>query len=80
MKSSLYEIRLEGQIGPVVAQIFEGMNVINAGQDTLMVGVVQDQAALYGLLMRIFNLGLVVISLRRLEIGLENVIKLEMER
>lgn len=80
MKSSLYEIRLEGQIGPVVAQIFEGMNVINAGQDTLMVGVVQDQAALYGLLMRIFNLGLVVISLRRLEIGLENVIKLEMEQ
>lgn len=79
MKSSLYEIHLEGQVGPVVAQIFEGMNVLIVGQDTFLVGLIQDQAALYGLLMRILNLGLVVISLRRLQTGIENGINLEME-
>jgi len=67
-----YEITLEGHLDDHWSQWFEGMSVTAApnGQ-TILKGVVADQAALHGTLARIRDLGLVLLSLRRNEAKIE---------
>ncbi len=46
----------------------EGMNMrTNAKNETVLTGVLPDQAALYSVLMKIHNLGLTLVSVRRME-------------
>jgi len=62
-----YEIRLRGHLGPEWSQWFSGMRVILLDQgDTLLTGPVHDQAALHGLLARVRDLGIPLVSVRRL--------------
>ena len=64
-----YEIRVEGHLGPGVAAWFPGLAIRHeANGDTTLAGPVADQSALHGVLMRIRDLGLVLVSVRRLEV------------
>jgi len=47
---------------------FEGMQVHNQGGDTLIRGPLADQPALHGILIKVRDLGLCLISVRRLDV------------
>lgn len=57
-----YRIRISGQLGSRWADSFEGMTIILDGGDTLITGPIADQAALYGLLKRVRDLGMPLVS------------------
>ena len=64
MQSRWYEIRIEGTLGPEWAQRFDGMDIRQEGETrTVLAGNVVDQAALHGLLVRIRDLNLVLLSI-----------------
>jgi hypothetical protein len=63
------EIRVKGQIGRDWSDWFEGLTVTHTEQDeTILVGEVVDQSALYGLLAKLRDLGLPLISVSSVEI------------
>ena len=67
-RSVLYEIRLERHLGPAVTAHFPGWTVTPAPAGTTVLrGTIPDQAALHGVLARIRDLGLVLISVTRQE-------------
>jgi hypothetical protein len=58
-----YEIIVRGHLAPDWSVIFDDMEVIGqADGNTLITGSLPDQSALYGLLMRLRDLGLTLIS------------------
>ena len=62
----IYQIRIRGHLGPQWAGWFEGMAItLEANGDTLLTGPVADQAALYGLLRTLRDVGLPLISVAR---------------
>ena len=66
----VYQIRIRGHLGPRWADWFEGLTItLEANGDTLLTGPVVDQAALHGLLRRVRDLGLPLLSVIRLEPG-----------
>jgi hypothetical protein len=63
----IYEIRVQGHLPDYRALWFTGMTITRDGcGDTLLTGQVVDQAALYGLLDQLRDLGLPLLSVRRL--------------
>ena len=63
-----YEIRVRGHLGPRWADWFEGLTItLEDNGDTLLTGPVVDQAALHGLLRKVRDLGLPLLSVARLE-------------
>jgi hypothetical protein len=62
-----YEIRVEGVLDSRWATWFGGLQVQDAGTQTVISGPLADQAALHGLLAKIRDLGLYLISVRRLD-------------
>ncbi len=64
----VYAIEVEGKLDNEWSDWFDGMevNYLCASKTTSIVGVVQDQAALRGLLNKIWNLNLSLISVIRL--------------
>ena len=63
----IYQIRIEGQLGRQWTDWFGGMTIRLADNgDTLLTGVVVDQAALHGLLKKVRNLGMPLISVIRM--------------
>jgi hypothetical protein len=62
-----YEIRLRGRLPAYRAAWFEGMELTYEGDDTLITGPVIDQAALFGLLDKLRDLGLPLLSVNRQE-------------
>ncbi len=69
-RSAVYQIRLKGHLDIQWADWFEGLTIkLEEGGDTLLTGPVADQAALHGLLKRIRDLGLPLISVNRVEYG-----------
>lgn len=66
----LYEIRIKGQLDDRWANWFGGLTItLEENGDTLLTGPVADQAALYGLLRKVRDLGLPLLSVNRLEPG-----------
>lgn len=64
----LYEIRLKGHLDERWADRFGGMTVTLAENgETLLTGPVIDQAALYGLLRKVRDLGLALLSVSCVE-------------
>jgi hypothetical protein len=63
-----YELRVGGVLDPGWSAWFEGLRVSSdqAGQ-TVIAGPVADQAALHGLLAKIRDLGLPLLSVRRID-------------
>lgn len=70
-KSSItYEIRVEGLVDRLWARWFNGMTITYVNNtETILIGELQDQTALHGVLERIRDLGLNLISVRRVEPG-----------
>jgi hypothetical protein len=64
---TLYQIRIKGHLDDALAGWFEGFTLSNQEDgDALLTGPIQDQAALHGILKRISNLGLTLISVNLL--------------
>src|SRR5829696_1253895 len=63
-----YQLRVEGVLDAAWSAWFDGMEVAGdeRGRQTTITGPVADQAALHGLLAKVFDLGLPLISVRRL--------------
>jgi len=64
------EIHFKGQINQQWSEWFGGMTICHSGGDeTVLTGLVADQAALYGIISRLRDLGLQLISVnsKRLE-------------
>ena len=60
-----YEIRVDGVLDDRWADWFGGLQVSSEGTQTVRVGVLADQPALHGVLAKIRDLGLCLISVRR---------------
>ncbi len=60
--ATLYEIVVKGELGPTAASAFDGMRLEARDGETAIVGDVVDQAQLTGLLNRISDLGLPLVS------------------
>jgi len=63
--SSVYEIRLRGRLAPRWAARFDGLTLTHEDRTTVLRGVVADQAALHGLLARLADLGIPLLSVRQ---------------
>jgi hypothetical protein len=64
----VYEIKVEGLVDDLWAEWFNGMTITYVNNvETVLVGELQDQSALHGVLERIRDLGLNLISVRRIE-------------
>lgn len=61
----IYEFRIRGHIGPALVRAFSDLRAEGDGEDTLLTGAVQDQAALHGVLAQIEGLGLELLEVRR---------------
>ena len=69
-ESGLYEIRLKGHLDNRWADWFEGLTItLEEDGDTLLTGPVVDQAALHGLLKKVRDLGMPLVSVSPLEHG-----------
>jgi hypothetical protein len=67
---SLYQIRLKGHLGPQWAAYFDGFALTNSENgEALLTGMITDQAALHGVLAKIRDLGLPLLSVNRLASG-----------
>ena len=66
----VYEIRIKGHLGRKWKDWFEGMSItLEDNGDTRITGPVVDQAALHGLVKKVRDLGLPLISVNRVVSG-----------
>ena len=67
---TVYQIRIRGHLGSQWTDWFEGMTVTPEEEgDTLLTGQVVDQAELHGLLKKVRDLGLPLLSVNHVEPG-----------
>jgi hypothetical protein len=57
-----YRVIVEGELSDRVASAFEGLTLAHDKGNTVLVGPVRDQAELQGLLQRVSDLGLTLLS------------------
>ncbi len=67
-ESAIYQIRLKGHLGSQWTAWFEGLTItLEEEGDTLLTGPVIDQAALHGLLKKVRDLGMPVVSVNQVQ-------------
>ncbi len=72
-KPTIYQIRIGGQLGEQWTAWFDQMTLTQADNgDTLLTGPVVDQSALHGLLRKVRDLGLPLISVVQIQSGQED--------
>jgi hypothetical protein len=64
-----YEIRVGGSLGEMIRSAFPALRARARGEDTVLTGVLADQAALYGVLTECEALGLELLEVRCLDQG-----------
>ena len=70
IQPEIYEIRIKGHLDHQWANWFEGLTItLEEDGDTLLTGPVIDQAALHGLLKKIRDLGMPLVSVSPVEPG-----------
>ncbi len=67
--AAVYEIVVKGELGPTAACAFEGMQLEARSGETVILGEVADQAQLAGVLRRIAELGLDLVSVTQIREG-----------
>src|SRR3954449_2245945 len=66
--SERYEVRVKGHLDPRWAAWFDGMTLTNESEGTTDIhGPVVDQAALHGLLQKLQDVGLTLVSVTQIE-------------
>ena len=67
-RAGQYEIRIKGHLESRWAAWFDGLSLAhNSDGTTIISGLVADQAALHGLLQRVRDIGLPLMSVTRIE-------------
>ena len=65
-----YRIKIKGQLDPRWQDWFDGLTITPTDSgNTLLSGVIVDQAALHGVFKKIRNLGLTIVSVKPLRKG-----------
>lgn len=64
--SQAYEFWIRGHLGQTVLHAFPDLHARVCGADTVLRGIVADQAALHGVLAEVEALGLELLEVRRL--------------
>lgn len=68
-----YEIRVEGHLGSSWSSWFEGMTLRHEESgETVLSGALVDEAALHGVLMKIRDLGLPLVEVKRVKSDAES--------
>ena len=65
----LYEIRIRGRLGATALSAFPSMVSELKGGETVLTGLLEDRAALFGVLAQIEALGLDLLELRQIAAG-----------
>lgn len=69
-QEAIYQIRIKGNLDRKWSNWFDDLTITpQANDEVLLTGPVADQAALHGLLGRIRDLGLLLLSVKRVNIG-----------
>jgi hypothetical protein len=62
---AVYQIRIRGKLDLRRTEWFDGMAItLGEDGDTLLTGIAEDQAALYGLIRRVRDLGIPLVSIQ----------------
>jgi hypothetical protein len=73
VQPTVYQIRVESHLGAGWTDWFDGLAITpEEDGNTLLTGPVVDQAALHGLLKKVRDLGMLLISVNRLDAGRRN--------
>lgn len=64
LDQTFYEIQVKGHLDAGWIELFDGMNITGRDNVTTISGMVADQAALHGLLARVRDYGLTLISIK----------------
>jgi hypothetical protein len=75
--SQIYQIKVQGMVDPSWSDWFEGMTIVSerVSDDatiTTLTGAVPDQAALRGILLKIWDMNLSVVFLARMDMGTQH--------
>jgi hypothetical protein len=65
-KPGRYEIRVKGNLGTLWSNWFDDFEISAENDKTILSGYVADQAALHGLLCKIRDIGLTLLSIQRI--------------
>ena len=65
-QSTAYQIRLKGILDSSWSDWFDGLTITTQGNEIVLVGSVVDQSALHGILAKINDLGLSIVSLEKI--------------
>jgi hypothetical protein len=65
--SSTYQLVVDGELSDRFSHLFEGMTFARINGTTVITGPVMDQAQLFGLIDRVQEVGLVLLSVAQLD-------------